>query len=132
MNAGDVDLLIKSLLLVVNGVVVPWAIVAYQTRTGVQVTDQQRAAIQNAAKTTAGIVETMLDQKTMPIASVTPDNKTILDLATAAVGRVPAAASAQNTTPEEMAALVVGLADTTPAANAEAAARQPLKGISGP
>lgn len=93
---------------------VPKAIQAFENRTKIQVSQQDREALTQAAVTGAGIVETMLDQGVLKLAQVTIDNPLVLEQASLALGRVPGAAVAENKTVESMAQSIVGLADTTP------------------
>jgi hypothetical protein len=99
----------------------PRAIAAFETRTGIQLSDQQRAAVLNAAQTQAGIVETMIQQGAIKLADVTPTSPAMIDHAKQALARVPNAAAAQGTTPVAMAAIIVGKADTVSAASARPA-----------
>ncbi|HXI78183.1 MAG TPA: hypothetical protein VNH21_13660 [Steroidobacteraceae bacterium] len=95
------------------GVLVPRAIAAFERRTGVALTDQQRAAVMQAARTEAGMLETALQQGVVRLSQVTPTNGAMLDRATAALARVPEAAAAVGTTPAAMASIIVGATDTT-------------------
>jgi hypothetical protein len=100
------------------GVLVPRAIAAFERRTGVVLTDQQRAAILQAARTEAGLLETELQQGVVKLAQVTPTNGVMLDRAAAALNRVPEAANAVGTTTAVMARIIVGATDTAKAATA--------------
>ena len=97
------------------GVLVPRAIAAFERRTGVALTDQQRAAVMQAARTQAGIVETMLQQRVLQLSQVKADNPEMVAQARAALSRVPDAAAAVGTTPAAMAAIITGATDTTKA-----------------
>lgn len=107
---------------VITGVIalyVPRGIEAFEARTGVQLTDQERAAVLSAAQTEAGIIETRLQQGTLKLADVKTDSDAMLDHANAALARVPDSASTQGAggsplTPSAMAALIVGRVQTTP------------------
>lgn len=112
MTGADWDLVIKSMVTLLSGIVVPWAIVAYQRRTGVQVTDQQRAAVYAALTTAAGIIQTRIDQGHMAVADVTPNNPVVVAEVKAALDRVPESAAAQGTTATSAAQIVVGKVDT--------------------
>lgn len=112
MNATDVHLMIESLVVLINGVVVPWAIVAYQKRTGVQVTDQQRAAVQAALVTAAGIIQTKMDQRVLSVAEIKPENPIVLAEAGAALATVPISAAAEGTTQAVAARIIVGQVNT--------------------
>lgn len=121
MTFADFQPLIQSVIAlaaaVMTGLIalyVPKAIAAFERRTGIQLTDQQRAAVRAAADTQAGIVETMLQQGAIKLADVTPGNPVMIQQAEAALARVPVAAKAQGTTPSAMAAVIVGQAETAP------------------
>jgi hypothetical protein len=91
---------------------VPRFITATETRTGIQLTDQQRSAVQGAAWTVKGILETKLDQGVLHVADITVENPKVLEQAQAAIARVSDSARAQGTTAEALAAIAVGLTDT--------------------
>lgn len=113
MTPDDYDLLIKAVLALLTTVVIPWAIMAYQKRTGVQVTDQQRAAVQATLTTAAGIIQTSLDQGKLRTADIREDHGAVRAQAIAALARVPDAATAQGMTTEAAAAIIVGRVDTS-------------------
>jgi hypothetical protein len=98
------------------GIYVPKAIAAFEKRTGVLVTDQQRAAVQGAMTTAAGLLQTKLDQGVLRISDITPTSPAVLAEATAAIARVPESAAAQGTTPLAAAQIVVARVDTKPPA----------------
>lgn len=104
--------LVSAAGLLVSSVLVPWAIVAYQKRTGIALTDQQRAAVQGALTTAAGMIETRLDQGTLRIADVRVDHPAVVLAAAEALARVPDAAAAQGVSAVVAAEIVVGKIDT--------------------
>jgi hypothetical protein len=106
--------LIQAGGLIVTTVVVPWAIVAYQKRTGIALTDQQRAAVQAALTTAAGIIETKIDQGSLSVADLTPAHPAVVAAAWAAIDRVPDSAAAQGLTAQAAAEIVVGKVRTGP------------------
>lgn len=118
MTPADWDVIIKGVVTLLSGVVIPWAILAYQARTGKQVTDQQRAAVDKALTTGAGIVQTMIDKGQLPVKDVTPENHLIMIEARSALARVPDSAKAQGTTPAAAAAILAGKLDTSEKRNA--------------
>lgn len=93
---------------------VGWGISAFQKRTGIILTDQQKASVKGSAETAAGIIQTKLDQGLMKLADVKTDDAQVRSEAQAAIDRVPDSATALKTTPEAMAAIIVGRVDTTP------------------
>lgn len=112
---------LTALLVAIGGVLtvlvrayVPRIIAVFEQATSIKLTEQQRAAIYAAAETAKGIIQTKLDQGIIQVAHVTTDNAVVMEQARAALTRVPGAAAAQNVTPEQMAAIVVGRVDTTP------------------
>ena len=97
------------------GILVPKAIAAFERRTGVELTTQQRAAVRQAALTQAGIIETQLQQGILRLSDVSPSTPAMGAAAVTALARVPESAAAVGTTPEAMAAIIVGATDTAKA-----------------
>jgi len=95
------------------GVLVPKAIAAFEARTHIALTDQQREAVRGAALTQAGIIETQLQQNILRLSQVRADSPEMLAAAKQALARVPQAAAAVGTTPAAMSAIIVGAADTS-------------------
>jgi hypothetical protein len=93
-------------------VLVPRAIAAFETRTGIQLTAQQEAKVLQSAMTAKGILETKLDQRILTIDHIDPSNPAVLSEAAAAIARVPAAAAALGKTTSYMAETIVGMVDT--------------------
>jgi hypothetical protein len=94
---------------------VPKAIAAFQVRTEIELTDQQRATVLGAVQTAAGMVETKLDQGVMQVAHVNVANEQIRTEARAAMAAVPVATAALNMTVDGVARMIVGAVDTSPA-----------------
>lgn len=123
MTAADFAPIIQSVIAGIAAVItaliaiyVPKAIAAFEKRTGIQLTDQQRSQVMSAAATAAGILETQLDQGALKLEHVTPTNPAIVEQAQAAIARVPVAAAALNKSVPSMAETIVGLMDTAPKA----------------
>lgn len=121
MTAADFAPIIQSVIAGIAAVIaaliaiyVPKAIAAFEKRTGIQLTDQQRSQVMSAAATAAGILETQLDQGALKLEHVTPTNPAIVEQAQAAIARVPVAAAALNKSVPSMAETIVGLMDTSP------------------
>ena len=95
------------------GIYVPRAIAAFEARTHIALTDQQREAVRGAALTQAGIIETQLQQNILRLSQVRADSPEMLAAAKQALARVPQAAAAVGTTPAAMSAIIVGAADTS-------------------
>lgn len=100
------DPLIQAAALIITTVLVPWGIMAYKARTGVQVSAQQVAAINGAVDTAAGLVQTAIDQGRMKASDLDRDHPLILQEAAAAIARVPNSAAAQDATLHTVAAMI--------------------------
>jgi len=120
-NAGAIDLsaVVQPLLAVIGTVIsgllaiyVPRGLAAFQQRTGIQLSDQQRAVVLGAVRTAAGVVETKLDQGVMRAGHVEIANPVVRAEAVAAINAVPAAAAALNLTVDRVARMIVGAVDT--------------------
>lgn len=114
MVVADWTPFVAPAALLLNVVIIPWAIVAYQRRTGVQLTDQQRAAVSGALTTAAGLLETLIDQGSLRVSDITPDNREIMVAARTALARVPDAAAKVGISPFTAAAIVVARVNTSP------------------
>jgi hypothetical protein len=115
----DLTVIVQPILAVVGTVIasllaiyLPKALAAFQTRTKIQLTDQQRATVLGAVKTAAGILETSLDQGLLRVAHVDIANPTVRAQAAAAINAVPLAAAALNLTVDGVARMIVGAIDT--------------------
>lgn len=97
-------------------VYVPKAIDAFTKRTGVIVTEQQRATVLGAVQTAAGVLETKLDQGALSVAHINVSNPSVLAQASAAIAAVPQAAAALGMTTDGVARMIVGAVDTAPRA----------------
>jgi hypothetical protein len=98
----------------IAAIYVPKAIAAFTARTGVQVTDQQRAAVYAAVKTATGIIQTRLDQGLLKVSDIHEANPDITSEATAALRSVPDAAQAQGTSFNTVVRKIVAGVDTSP------------------
>ncbi len=113
MTLADWKTLIDIGFTLLGTIVVPWLILAYQKRTGVQVTAQQRAAISASLDTAKGIIETRIDQGKLTVADVRPEHSAIAEAAHDALARVPDAAAAQGISVATAATIIVGRVDTS-------------------
>jgi hypothetical protein len=120
MTAALLSQLIQSLMALIGlvlttliGIYVPRAIAAFERKTGVIETDQQRAAIMSAVTTAKGLLETQIDQGLLKISDIRPDSPVIQQAAAQALDRVPQAAAAQGTTRDTMTKLIVARVDTS-------------------
>jgi hypothetical protein len=98
----------------VNVIVLPWAIKAYQARTGVQVTDQNRAAIYRTVETLTGQLQTKLDLGIIKPADLNLANGHVQADAKVAIVPVREAAADQNVTSSDLARLAIARVDTKP------------------
>jgi hypothetical protein len=115
----DLSAIVQPLLAVIGTVIsgllaiyVPKGLAAFQARTGIQLTDQQRAVVLGAVRTAAGVVETKLDQGVMLAGHVEIANPMVRAEAVAAINAVPVAAAALNMTVDGVARMIVGAVDT--------------------
>jgi hypothetical protein len=115
----DLSVVVQPILAVIGAVIasllaiyVPKALAAFQARTNIQLTDQQRAIVLGAVRTAAGMVETSLDQGVLRVAHVEVTNPVVRAQAVAAINAVPIAAAALNMTVAGVARMIVGAVDT--------------------
>ena len=109
---------------------VPIAIAAFQKRTGIELTAQQRATVLGAVQTAAGTLETKLDQGVMRVSQVHVEDAEVRDQAQKAINAVPDAMNALGMTPDSVARIIVGKVDTAahgPDAAAAATTNTPMK-----
>lgn len=116
MTAADFAPIIQAIIACIAavltglvGIYVPKAIAAFESRTGVQLTDQQRSTIMDAAHTEVGIIKLKVDQNVLKLSDIKPDNPVIMAHAQAALSRVPQTAAAMNKTVPSMAETIVGM-----------------------
>lgn len=115
----DLSVIVQPILAVIGaviaallGIYVPKALAAFQARTGIILTENQRQTVLGAAQTAAGVIETRLDQGALQVAHVTINNPTVRAMAEDALIEVPKAAAAMNMTVYGMAKIIVGAVDT--------------------
>src|ERR1035437_4184994 len=118
-TAVDFSVVLQPLLqlagIVLTGLIalyLPRAIAAFEARTGIQFTEQQKATILSGAQAAKGTVETRIDQKIMSVSEVHIDNPEIRYLAHEVIDNAPAAAAAIGATPDSVARSIVGMVDT--------------------
>lgn len=109
-----IQAILVNAAMVIVSLAIPWAIFEYQKRTGVQVTEQQRAAVYNALNTAKGMLQTQLDQGRLRISDITPSSTAVVEAAKAALARVPDSAKAQATSVASAAEIIIGRLDTSP------------------
>lgn len=91
---------------------VPKLLAAFQARTGIMLSAQQSAAILGFVQTSAGVIETKLDQGALQIAHVNVGNPTILAEAQSIIAAAPVAAAGLGMTEAGVAKMIVGAVDT--------------------
>jgi hypothetical protein len=91
---------------------VPKGLAAFQARTGILITDQQRATILGAVQTAAGVLETDIDKGVLAVSHIHASNPAVLAQAQTVIATVPLAAASLGMTPEGVARMIVGAVDT--------------------
>lgn len=91
---------------------VPKAIAAFQARTGIVLTENQRQTVIDAVKTGAGLLETALDKGAIKVEHIDVGSAEVRDQAQRVVNAVPAAAGALGLTVPDVARMIVGAVDT--------------------
>jgi hypothetical protein len=107
-------------ILTVCGVVVtsliayygPKVLAVFQARTGIALTDQQRATVLGAVQTAAGELETAIDQKALTVDHIHVDNQAVLQKAQSALQAVPVAMQALGMNEASVAKMIVGAVET--------------------
>lgn len=84
------------------------AIAAFEARTKVQLTDQQKATVMGAVQTAAGMVKLEMSKGTIALSDVHIANPTVAEIAKIATAGVQESIAALGVTPEGVAKMVVG------------------------
>jgi hypothetical protein len=95
-------------------VYVPKVLSAFQARTGIMLTDQQRATILGFVQTSAGTLETQLDKGALSAAHIDVNNAVVRQEAQSIMAGAPVAAAALGMTVDGVAKMIVGATNTTP------------------
>ena len=93
-------------------VYVPKAIAAFETRTGIQLTENQRQTVKGAVDTAAGVLETALDQGAAKVEHIAVGTTQVQTQAQAVINAVPDAAAALGLTVAGVSRMIVGAVDT--------------------
>lgn len=93
-------------------VYVPRALNAFEKRTGIQLTENQRKTVQDAVGTAAGVLETDLDKGALRVAHININNPEIQKQAQAVINAVPKDAAALGMTVDGVARMIVGATNT--------------------
>lgn len=96
------------------GIYIPAALRSFERRTNIALTEQERAAIQAAVQTAAGLVQNKLDTGVLRARDITPQNAAVMLAADAALATVPNAAAAQGIALETASAMVAARVDLAP------------------
>lgn len=132
-TAADFQPIIQAVIAAVGAIItalaawyIPRLIAAFERRTGVLVTDQERAALMSAVTTGTGLLQTRLDLKLLRPVDVLPTSPAVLKEAVQALARVPDAAVGQAVTIDTAAAMIAARVDTTPRPSAPVASLAPV------
>lgn len=119
MSAVDLTPIVQPILAVAGAIVtglaaiyVPKALTAFQARTGIMLTDQQRATILGFVQTSAGTLETQLDKGALSAAHIDISNPVVRSEAQSILSGAPVAAAALGMTVDGVAKMIVGKVDT--------------------
>ena len=99
----------------------PRAIKAFETYTGIQLSDQQQAKLMAAVNTAAGVIETRIDQQALSVAHVTVANDAVANEAKAIMLALPELAADLGLTEDGVAKMIVAKVDTGSRTTAPAA-----------
>lgn len=128
MTADDLtpitQALVAGVALLMTGLIriyVPRIIAAFERRTDIQLTDQQKATLVGAATTEVGIIKMKLEQGALTMQDIKPDNPNMLAHATSAIDRVPDTAEKMNKTVPSMSETIVGMVGNSVASTPAAA-----------
>lgn len=91
---------------------VPKAITAFQDRTHIILTENQRKTVMDAVNTAAGVLETDLDKGAVKVEHIDVGSPEVTQQAQRVVSAVPIAASALGLTVSGVARMIVGATDT--------------------
>lgn len=115
----DFSAIIQPILAAVGAIIAgfiasyaPKALAAFQDRTKIQLTENQRQTILGAVRTAAGKLETQLDQGILKAGHITVSNPAVAKEVQAAINAAPGAMAALDMTPEKVASMVVGSVNT--------------------
>jgi hypothetical protein len=91
---------------------VPRIITAVQNKLNIQLTQQQIASLSAAATTGAALLTQKIRAGELKPTGITPTSPAVIEQASAALKRVPAAAAGQATTVDALAAVIAARVDT--------------------
>jgi hypothetical protein len=101
-----------SVIAALLAIYVPKALAAFTARTGIMLTELQRAQILGAVQTAAGTIETKLDQRILNASHVNVANDDVRAEAASAIAAVPDAMAGQGMTQAGVARMIVGRVDS--------------------
>jgi hypothetical protein len=126
-----INAVIVPIVLALIGIFVPRAIAAFEARTKIHVTDQERAAVMQAVGTAVGLLRTQLLQGKITVADITPNSHEVRFEAQAALTRVPTSAQGQDTTVNAAANMIAARVVAAGPILVEPAVREPHRDIVG-
>lgn len=92
---------------------VPKALAAFQDRTGIILTENQRQTVKGAVDTAAGVLETALDKGAAKVEHIEIGTPQVTQQAQAVISAVPDAAAALGLTVDGVSRMIVGKVDTS-------------------
>jgi hypothetical protein len=93
-------------------VYVPMGLNAFQKRTGIILTEQQQATIKGFVQTSAGVLETKLDQGALSVAHIDVKSDAVQAEAQSIINAAPIASAGLGMTVDGVAKMIVGSVDT--------------------
>lgn len=121
MTANDWSPIVQAIIAAIGmifttlaGIYVPKVLSALERQTHIALTDQERAAIQSAVTTAAGLVQNKLDTGMLKPRDVTPSNSVVMAETNRALKAVTDAVTSQGTSLETASAMVAARVDIAP------------------
>lgn len=115
----DISAIMQPIIAVIGSVLtgliayyLPKALAAFEKHADVQFTATQEAEITRFVNTSAGVLETKLDQGILNVSHIEIKNPTVLAEAQSVIAAAPAAANALNLTVDGVAKAIVGAINT--------------------
>lgn len=90
----------------------PKFLAAFQNRTGIQLSENQRQVVLGAVATAAGTLETSLDNGVLRTGHIAPLNASVREQASAVIKAVPIEADAMHMTIDSLSRMIVGKVNT--------------------
>jgi len=103
---------VGTVLATLTAIYVPKAVAAFEARTGVILTENQRKTVLDAVQTGAGVLETALDKGALKVEHIEVGTSEVTQQAQAVLNAVPNAAAALGLSVDGVARMIVGAVDT--------------------